>query len=221
MRLQRRVLELYQHLPLTASRWYSLCQAEHAAGLLATGRVPLSRQLGAWAPSAQHALRPARTTRPTMPHGPAPLPRRPRRAALRPQPTACSLVGCTGRAPCEGASAESPEARDLSLRYSRAAAAPSPRSTTMALTPSFGEGLPVSRSGVWDRQFRLEWGTVRAQISLRSASPGLSGPQAGGTPLGRLRMRWRVFFFSGRGSPGMSSGRPDHYILVTFRFPFC
>lgn len=87
---------------------------------------------------------PARTTRPTMPHGPAPLPRRPRRAALRPQPTACSLVGCAGRAPCGGASAESPEARDLSLRYSRADAAPSPRSTTMALTPSFGEGLPAS-----------------------------------------------------------------------------
>lgn len=138
--------ELYQLQPHTASRWYSLSQAEHAAGFIATGRVPPSWQLGAWAPSAQHALRPARTTRPTMPYGPAPLPRRPRRAALRPQPTACSLVGCAGRAPCERASAESPVARDLSLRYSRAAAAPSPRSTTMALTPSFGKGLPASRS---------------------------------------------------------------------------
>lgn len=110
-----------------------------------TASLP-SSSLGPGLPAPSMPCGPARTTRPTMPHGPAPLPRRPRRAVPRPQPTACSLAGYAGWEPCGGESAESPEARDLSLRCSRAAAAPSPRSTMMALTPSFGEGLSASGS---------------------------------------------------------------------------
>lgn len=153
----------------------------------------------------------ARTTRPTMPHGPAPLPRRPRWAAARPLPTACSLAGCSGRAPCGGASAESPEARGPGLRCSRVAAALSPRSTTMAPTPSFGEGFPASCPGlgqaVWvgvgDHQGRDQSGELRT--GAHRPANGWNPP----SPRGRLRMRWRVLF--GSGSPGMSSGRPRHH----------
>lgn len=124
-------------------------KAEHAAGLLATGQRPSPGSCsGPGPPAPSMPCGSARTTRPTMLHGPAPLPRRPRRAAARPLPAARSLAGCAGRAPCGRASAEAPEARSPGLRCSRAAAAPSPRSTTMAPTPSFGEGLPASGSGL-------------------------------------------------------------------------